>query len=89
MPTTRKRTKRGIDRRIGPRAVAAFVAGDVAALDRELGRIPFSDPSPIEATTDEPPEWANGRHCWRTGWADARQLRAQLEEAARHADNTN
>lgn len=90
MPTNRRRQTRGRDHRINRRAVEAFVAGDVAELDRALGRIPLSDPSPIEATTETCPMEMT-RTYWPVQWPEARRLRAALQKEAErlgYADNT-
>ena len=85
MPSNRKRTRRTQSAaRITPHMVEAFVAGDIEKLDELLGKIPFSDPSPIEATTDEPPPGCMEIPglCWRKAWPEARRLHIALQEAA-------
>ena len=79
MPT--KRTKVARHLRITPDAVAAYRAGDIEALDIALGKIPFSDPSPLEADTDQPPAGVMDTPglCWRKAWPEARALRLKLE----------
>ena len=89
MPTTRRRVKRAQDAiRITPEMIDAFVAGDIERLDQLLGKIPYSDPSPIEATTDDPPPGCMEIPglVWRKNWPAARQLHIRLKEAA-HADH--
>ena len=39
------------------------------------------EPSPLDATTPEPPPWAGPRDAWREGWSQAREMRAALEAA--------
>ena len=65
--------------RITDAAVAAYRRGDWLGLHRALGLRPWQ-PSPLDATTDEPPSWAAPRDGWREGWPLARALRAELEE---------
>lgn len=88
MPTNRRRVKRAQNAtRITPEMIDAFVAGDIEKLDQLLGKIPYSDPSPIEATTDDPPaDMSVPGLVWRQNWPAARQLHIRLKEAA-HADH--
>ena len=85
MPSNRKRAKRTQNNiRVTPRMVELFIAGDVVGLDHELGRMACADPSPIEATTDEPPPGVMEIPglCWRKAWPEARALNIALQEAA-------
>ena len=90
MPSTRRRTSRTAGRsRITPRAVELYLAGDIAGLDEELGKIAFSDPSPIEATTEHPPAGSDPGLCWTMNWPEARRLRAALQDAAKRMGYAN
>ena len=83
MTTNRTPTGRDRRRQITPDAVMAFALGDWAKLHHLLQLRPW-EPSPLEADTDWPP--VDAAQATRDGWAQSRQLRRQLEEAAAHAD---
>jgi hypothetical protein len=66
--------------RITPEAVAAFRAGDDTALCRLLGIRPWQA-SPLDATGPLPAWATDGPYA--ASWETARQLRYELEKAAR------
>jgi hypothetical protein len=70
------------EQRITLAAVEAYTAGDWMLLHRALGLRPWQ-PSPLDADTDEPPAWLPPGHAWRKDWSTVRQLRLELEDAAR------
>lgn len=76
MPVKRRQAKVK-DHRITADAIEAFRAGDAVALDRALGIRPW-EVSPMDADTDDPPEWAGGS-AWAQSWPVARELRLELE----------
>lgn len=78
MTTIRRRTRNQQAGRITPEAVAAFVAGDHAALQRAL-RLPPWQVSPLNAVGACPyPSGTGGADTWD----DSLALRGQLESAA-------
>lgn len=70
------------DHRITPEAIEAFNAGDAPRLDRALGIRPWQV-SPMDADTDEPPAWAAPGSATAEYWQMARDLRLELEAAAK------
>lgn len=84
MATKRTRKSRNLRARITPAAVAAFAAGDHAALHAELRLAPW-EVSPLDAWGDCP--WPAGTGAG-SSWDQAVALRAELEEAARVGADT-
>lgn len=62
--------------RVTREAVEAFHAGDAVTLHRALGLKPWQ-PSPLEADTPNPPDWASGP--WAEAWPIAHELRGKME----------
>ena len=71
----KRRIRKGREHRVTREAVEAFNAGDAVTLHRALGLKPW-EPSPIDADTPEPPDWASGP--WAEAWPTAHELRAKL-----------
>jgi hypothetical protein len=68
--------------RITAEAREAYRPGSWLALHQALGLKPWQ-PSPLDATTPEPPSLCGKKDCWSEGWPLARELRLALEEAAK------
>lgn len=71
----KRRISKGREYRVTREAVEAFGKGDVVTLHGALGLKPWQ-PSPLEADTPEPPDWASGP--WAEAWPLAYLLRAKL-----------
>lgn len=72
MPTNRKRVDRKPAQRISPAVMAAWRAGDMGEVNRQLGTKPWQ--VPVErATKDMPPDWSAGSP-WAESWPRAREL---------------
>ncbi len=78
MPTKRTPIRRGARTRITPEAVAAYQAGDGAALHGLLGLKPW-EASPLDAKTWKCP-YDDDSTAYAGSWQQARELRGQLEQ---------